>query len=77
MQYLVSRDWRHVGSHCGLHSHYPVGDWIRRSIVPRKQDSILQQSLGIMRLVKCKNEGMNCYNQSATYPFCIAAEEGS
>lgn len=35
--YLVSRDWRHVGRHRRLHSHYPVGNWIRRRIVPRKQ----------------------------------------
>lgn len=36
LQYLVSRDWRHVGRHRRLHSHYPVAHWIWRRIIPRK-----------------------------------------
>lgn len=37
LQYLVSRNWRHVGRHRRLHSHYPVSHWIGRRIVPRTQ----------------------------------------
>lgn len=32
--HLVSWDWRHIGRHCRLHSHYPVSHWIWRRIIP-------------------------------------------